>query len=57
MKKFRIFGLNFSRDMTKMLYFFKNAKHLGALRSQRRLTFDNGDLKLHDLVKSWVFLT
>jgi len=55
MNKFQIFRLNFSRDMSKSLYFSnklsKIAKRwrLFATTTQRPFTFDVGDLGLRDL--------
>jgi len=37
--------------------FLKIAKRQGALRLNHPLTFDDGDLKLHDLVKLCFFQT
>jgi len=66
-KNYQIFRLNFSWDMSKMHYFstefFKIAKResrqtlksLEAFRPQLSLTFDFGDLKLHDLAKLCFF--
>jgi len=61
MNKFQIFRLHSTVDMSKMCYFSnkfsKNRQALNALRSQRRLIFDIGDLKVHDLAKFCFFLT
>jgi len=51
---FQVFRLNFSWDMPKMHFFVTNFQKLpsaGALRSQRSLIFDFGDLKLRDVAK------
>jgi len=54
---FQIFRLNFSGDMPKMHYFsnkfLKNRQALGALRPQRHLTFNIGDLKFRDSAELW----
>jgi len=57
---FQVFRLNLA-DISKMYYFSnkfsKLPRTLGALRPQRTLIFDFGDLKLSDVAKFVFFLS